>query len=435
MSLRRFKRTFHSAFTKLLLIILAAGIAITLTLAVGFSVIRFHSISHLDKNLRLYAEYLTRDLGDPPDFERAEKIAEQTGLAIRFEHPDRPWHTTAFPTSMSFEHAWIRRHKSGIQTGHLRGRTFIRLSHSDGELVFVSPRAAKDHENAGWVLLIMAVSLFAILATAYFFIRRVLKPLHTLKNGVEALGAGQLDHRVPETGHDEFQDLAAAFNTMAKRLSELLNSKEQLLLDVSHELRSPLTRLKVQLEFLHDEEIRNTLGADLDEMEDMVAMILEQARLRNATASLKMEKFNLKDLVQSEAAAFNGSLPRVVCGTLDRVDVLADRDKIKMVLRNLLDNAVKNTPDDGEPVTISIISGEHCAVITVADKGSGIVDDDLPHLFDPFYRADTSRSRKTGGYGLGLTLCKAAVDAHNGNIDISSTVHLGTSVKVTLPAI
>jgi signal transduction histidine kinase len=433
MSLRSVRRLFHSAFTKLLVIILIAGVAITLTLVIGFSVLRFHSISHLDRNLLLYAEYLTQDMGDPPDYRRAEEIAERTGMAIRFDHPNRPWHTPTFPASMSFDHGWIRQHHTGIRTGHTRGRMFIRLPHGGGELIFVSPHAAKDHENAGWILLIMATALSGFLAAAYFLIRRVLGPLRTLKTGVEALGAGKLDHRVPGKGHDEFQDLAEAFNTMAKRLSDLLNTKEQLLLDVSHELRSPLTRLKVQLEFLEDEETRKALGAEVTEMENMVSAILEQAKLRNTAASLALERIDLAALARSVAADFSNGLPKVVCGDLPRVHVPGDREKMKMVLRNLLDNAVKNTPDDGEPVMISVDRSDDEAVIAVEDKGIGIPGKALPHLFEPFYRTDASRSRKTGGYGLGLSLCKAIVDAHRGCIDISSEVKRGTRVVVTLP--
>lgn len=430
---RRFKRLFHSVFTKLLVIILVAGTAITLTVLVGFALIRIHSLSHLDRNLLLYAEYLTHDLGDPPDLDRAEEIARRTGLAIRFDHPNHGWQTANVTESLHIGRARVRRHDNGIWTGHNRGHLFIRLNHAGGELMFISPREAKSHENAGWFLVSMATVLFAILAAAYFFIRRVLSPLHPLETGVQALAAGRLDHRVAETGADEFRDLAEAFNTMAKRLSEQLTSKEHLLLDMSHELRSPLTRLKVQLEFVPDEEIRESLRADVAEMESMVTAILEEARLRSSSAKLNLEKVELAPLVQSITNEFKDRSPGLVCGVLEKVHVQADREKMRMVLRNLLDNALKHTPKGGDPVAISLAKQKDSVEIVIEDYGEGIPEAALPHIFEPFFRSDSSRSRKTGGYGLGLSLCKAVIDAHKGRIDISSIPGKGTRVLITLP--
>jgi signal transduction histidine kinase len=430
---RRFRRLFHSAFTKLLVIILATGVAITLTVLVGFSIIRFRSVTHLDRNLILYAEYLARDLGDPPEFQRAVGIAQRTGMAIRFDHPSLGWQTADFPIGTSLDRAWTRHNQEGVWTGRMRGRMFIRMQHAGGDLIFITPQWAADHENAGIILMAMAAALSVILAAAYFFIRGVLRPLRTLKSGVEALGAGRLDHRVPQNGHDEFRDLSEAFNTMAGQLSALLKNKEQLLLDVSHELRSPITRLKVQSEFIDEKEIRQNLQADVAEMEAMVSTILEEARLRNTSTGLKREPTDMLPLLQSVVAEFSGRNPGVECSSLDRVTAEVDRDKMRIVLRNLIDNALKNTPESGKPVVVSMARKMNQLSIIVEDRGVGIADSAMPHVFDPFYRTDASRSRKTGGYGLGLSLCKAIVDAHKGKIDITSELGRGTRVTVTLP--
>ena len=106
MIFRRISRLFTSVFTKLLVIIVATGAAITFTVFVGFAVIRFHSVTHIDRNLGLYAEYLKRDLGDPPDFQRAADIAARTGMAIRFDHPGSGWQTPGFPEQLPLERAW-----------------------------------------------------------------------------------------------------------------------------------------------------------------------------------------------------------------------------------------------------------------------------------------------------------------------------------------
>ena len=299
--------------------------------------------------------------------------------------------------------------------------------------MFIAPHETGDHPNAGWILALMAAALSMVLAGAYLFIRRVLQPLRALETGVEALAAGRLDHRVPEAGDDELRELAEAFNTMARRLTELLKSKEHLLLDMSHELRSPLTRIKVQLEFVKDEEIREALRADVQEMESMVTTILEEARLRTSASALNRESVEITDLIRSVAEEFKERSPGIQCEALQPATVRVDRRKIRMVLRNLLDNAVKHTPEDGNPVTISMTHQPDSVDIVIEDSGEGIAESALPHLFEPFFRADASRSRKTGGYGLGLNLCKAIIDAHNGRIAVASAVGKGTQVVVTLP--
>ena len=177
MSRHLFKRLLHSVLTKLLVIILSAGFAITITLVVGFSAIRFQSSGHFDRNLVLYGEYLTRDLGNPPDYQQAEQIARRTGMAIRFDHPGNGWQTATFPLSLPLDRARVRQHEDGVWTGYLRGYAFLRIRHAGGDLIFLSPRWADDHQIAWKVFLAMAAAFFVILAAAYLFIRRVLRPL------------------------------------------------------------------------------------------------------------------------------------------------------------------------------------------------------------------------------------------------------------------
>jgi signal transduction histidine kinase len=313
-----------------------------------------------------------------------------------------------------------------------RGYHFIELSHGGGELRFIAPRNAHHGEEAVWILACLGLIVVTLLGAAYVFIRRTLSPLRILKAGVDQVGAGKLDHRIAQTGSSEFRDLAAAFNAMTQQLDRLLNSKEQLLLDVSHELRSPITRMKVQLEFLKDADARHSLSGDLDEMEAMVTNLLESARLRHA-AALNPETVAVDALIRSLAADFEEMLPGVVVGSLSNVSVQADPDKIRTVLRNLLDNALKHTSDTGPPVSIAMVESPDTIEIIVEDKGEGIPAAELPYVFEPFYRPDVSRSRKTGGYGLGLSLCKAIMDAHNGDIKIDSTVGEGTRATVRLP--
>jgi signal transduction histidine kinase len=139
------------------------------------------------------------------------------------------------------------------------------------------------------------------------------------------------------------------------------------------------------------------------------------------------------DLVRSLASDFKDRLPGVVLGPLVDEPAKADPQKMRIVLRNLLDNGLKHTPEEGPAVSISMAEKPDRLEIVVQDRGEGIPESEWPHLFEPFYRPDVSRSRKTGGFGLGLSLCKAIVDAHGGTIDLVSTPGEGTRVTVSIP--
>lgn len=433
MARRRIRRFFNSVFTRLLLTIMAAGMAITFTVIAGFTIIRFHSEFSLERNLRVYVDYLLGDLGDPPSEARAREMARRTGLVICFEHPAHGWQTGPFPRFFNLKRAFVHKYPSGVWMGSSKGHHFIRLAHGGGRLLFVAPMESDHAKFAIWMLIVMALTTSGILAVAYFYLRRLLGPLRALRAGVDKAGAGRLDHRIPETGRSELRDLARAFNTMAERLSQLLRSKEQLLIDVSHELRSPITRLKVQLEFLADDETRESFGSDVAEMEAMVTAILESARMRHAAAVLNLQPTDLARLASSLTADFKDRAPEIHLGPLVDEPVQVDPEKMRMVLRNLLDNALKHTPFDGPAVRLSMELKNEALEIVVADQGEGVPASAIPHLFEPFYRPDTSRSRKTGGYGLGLSLCKAIVDAHGGTIHFSSTPGKGSRVIVTIP--
>jgi len=432
MTPRFLKRMLGSVFARLFFTTLAAGMAINVTLLVGHVIIRFHSENAFQRNLLLYAEYVVDDLGNPPDEARAREIARRTGLVIRFEHAEHAWQTGPLPRFFNPDRAWVRSNADGMWMGSSKGHHFLRIRHGGGDLLFIVPRDSRHGEDVIWVVAAMALIVGLILAGAYLFIRKSLTPLRALKTGVDRVAAGRLDHCIPEAGASEMHDLAQAFNAMTRRLDRLLRSKEQLLLDVSHELRSPVTRMKVQLEFLEDEEERESLRADVAEMETMVTTLLESARLRHP-AALNRKPVDIGELIQALAADLSDVKPGVVIEEPARVSIMADPEKIKTLLRNLLENALKHSPEDGPAVSVAMAVRPDRVDILVEDKGAGIPADELPRLFEPFYRPDTSRSRKTGGYGLGLSLCKAIVDAHGGSIDLASTLGQGTTVTVSLP--
>ena len=203
------------------------------------------------------------------------------------------------------------------------------------------------------VLLILSF----VFVIAFLIIKHLLSPLKKISAGVERLGQGELDYQIPVCSHDEFGDLAISFNTMSSRLATLVKAREQLLLDVSHELRSPITRIKVALEMLPEKNAKeiSSIQDDLLEMEKMISEILEAARLDSAYGKLNLSEVKLHALLDEAVAHFSKSLPGVIFvgNTYDTV-LSIDKNRIQKVLNNVIENALKFSQNQTRPVEASL---------------------------------------------------------------------------------
>jgi signal transduction histidine kinase len=283
-------------------------------------------------------------------------------------------------------------------------------------------------------VIVLLSLLTLILAGAFLSIRWILKPVKWLHEGVREVSRGNLKHRVPEKRADEFKDLAAAFNEMTDRIRDMLHTKERLLLDVSHELRSPLTRLKVALEFLPDGNARESMAGDIAEMEQMINEILATARMHFSHDRLNLARIFLADLLMEVITEFENQPPGVRAEDLETpVAVRVDPVQVKIVFKNILTNAIKYSRPASGPVIVSVVVRPTDLIVQIADNGIGIPQDELPFIFEPFYRVDKSRRHDTGGFGLGLSLCKTIMEAHQGSIEIQSTLDAGTTVCLYFP--
>ena len=209
----------------------------------------------------------------------------------------------------------------------------------------------------------------------------------------------------------------------------MIHAKEQLLLDVSHEIRSPLTRIKVALEFVPDGNTKKSIREDLSEVEKMIMEILETERLNSDHGKLYLKKANVSVIIKEVLQDFQNRSPGVKLTSVPKgVFLNIDIDRIKTVLKNVIENSLKYSKPESQPVEISIDEEEKAVVIRIKDYGSGIPKEELPYIFEPFYRIDKSRSKETGGYGLGMSLCKKIMEAHGGTIEINSELNIGTTV-------
>ena len=428
------RRIFSSVFTKLLVIILFTGICINILVGGVFLAHRKAAADTFQRSLVSYINYLVSDLGSPPSLERAREIGRQTGFVIRYHGPDGRWSTSEQPSFAENEHLRIW-HKSGaIKAGSLRGQHVIFVDRSDGQLLFEIARNPDADEKLRRLALFLFILMALILGAVYGAVRWIFRPIRWLDKAVREVGKGHLDRRVPEKGSQEFRDLSATFNSMTDRIGGMLKAKEQLLLDVSHELRSPLTRLKVALAMLPDDKSSRSMREDVIELENMVTEILETARLHKTHSLLRRRPTDIKGLIEKIIQEFSDEPPGVTLKPLSAAVFLdIDPDRVKTVLRNVLTNALKFSKKSSKAVEMSVLQKERSVDVVIRDYGIGIPDSALPFIFEPFYRADKSRSRLTGGYGLGLSLCKTIMDAHRGHISIESLVGKGALVKLSFP--
>jgi len=434
MQINWFKRIIRSVFTKLLLVIILTGICVNLVVGGFFWHYRSAAGRPLHKNILQYLNYIIADLGDPPRLEQAKTLGRQASLQIYYEGAGTSW-TTAENFSDVHKAHWRDWSKNPlIRIGRYHGHHFVELAHDSGRFVFGLDKSLDLDPERRRVVIVLLVLLTLILAGAFLSIRWILKPVRWLQEGVREVGRGNLTHRVPVKRSDELRELAAAFNDMTDRIRDMLHTKEQLMLDVSHELRSPITRMKVALEFLPESQAKDSLKSDIAEMETMINEILETARMHHLHGNLKRQRINLAELLEGILADYVNRPPGVQAGDFPaEIELNVDPEQVKTVFQNILTNAIKFSSPDDKPVMTSVIKQATFTVVRILDHGIGIPPDELPFIFEPFYRVDKSRSKRTGGYGLGLSLCKTIMEAHDGRIEVDSKTGVGTCVSLFFP--
>ena len=293
-------------------------------------------------------------------------------------------------------------------------------------------------------VMVLAVS-FAILAiTALLTARWIVRPVERLSRTARAIGTGDLTVRTRLERSDEIGELGHQFDEMADRLANLLATERELLANVAHELRTPLSRIGVALDLAAEgdsdaaREALAEISIDVGELEVIVDDILTAMRFEvGRSMPLRRSVVTPGSIAAGAADRFrmrhgNRLLEISVADELPVLDV--DPVLVRRVVDNLLANAHKYSPDLDTPIALGVTRDGDRVVFTVRDRGIGIAAADLPRVFTAFFRGDRSRSRETGGVGLGLTLAKRIVEAHGGTIEIASQPGAGTTVTFAIPA-
>lgn len=382
----------------------------------------------------MFNDYFIEDIGDPPDTVKARAVLKELGLNIRFETSESRWTSSPeVPTinELKNESDFEKNRNREKFTVRSRARFYEVVKTGKGYIIFSPPRPGDDInlEKAIIPLIIMITILASLL---YFSLRWIFGPIKKLSEAVVQISAGNFETKIEVKRTDELGKLADSINKMKDNISNMLKSKESLLIDVSHELRSPLTRIKLANEFVEDEKIKNKIHDDVKEMETMISGLLETYREDNLNTGLVTESTDIISLIRSVVSKFMGSNINFNSDR-EKLEVKIDKNKFETALRNIIDNAVKYS--DGKPVEIGVNknpSDTNETIISVKDSGKGIDKDELSKIFEPFYRVDKSRDKKISGYGLGLSIVKKILDSHNISFEIISQPSSGTEFRIIL---
>ena len=288
---------------------------------------------------------------------------------------------------------------------------------------------------------LIAVAIAVVIA--FLLSRRILAPVRALSSAARRIGHGDFSGRLQVNDNGEMGELAAAFNTMSDDLARLERLRRDLIADTAHELRTPLTNVRGYLEAIRDGLVKpdeQTIGSLYQEVDLLSRLVNDLQELALAEAGqLKLERQpeDIGEVVNQVAAASRAeALAKGVTIGVEVPDRLPpcdiDQHRIGQVLHNLLNNAITHTPDRGT-ITVKVALQDELVEVSVTDTGEGMPPEELPYVFERFYRVDKSRSRMTGGHGLGLTIAKRIVEAHGGTISAESDLGKGSRFAFTVP--
>jgi len=410
---RHWRRRFgHSIKARLVALFLLLALGTTAVFLFGMQrVLQNGWLAYARPLVTDYADRLAADIGVPPDPARARALAERLPISI----------TIAGPRVQFESRPAARRHPRDDDPDtpshdDIAAAWGLVRQTSDGHRIDFGLARVPDASRPrvlGWTTL---AALLLLTAAAFAAVRRLLAPLRAIGAGVQAYGQGDFSRPIPIVRRDELGLLTERVNGMAANLSGMLQAQRALLLALSHELRSPLTRARVNAELVADGPERDALLRDLGEMRDLITSLLETERLAQGPGALQAQAVDLAALVRDFVAA----MPEPAALTLRLDDTLApvhaDPARLQLLLRNLVDNALRHGAGGAPPELFVRREDDGRVALGVRDHGPGVLPAHLAQLGQPFWRPDGARSRAHGGVGLGLYLCRRVAQAHGGEL-------------------
>ncbi len=417
---------------------LLAIFGITVVLFLIIILISLQSIGNDSDTIETIPDYFTRhvesiieDIGTPPNLSNAMRLASELSWTINIRNPIMEWSSDAQNRLDVDSSQYQESLTSDAEMRTINGEDIIRVNRDGYD--FYMYRSAQEEGLFNYFVLYTALALAAlILFLNYFMVNKMLNPVRLLKQGAERIRQGDLSYRVKSNLQDELGELTESINHMADSLQSMLEAKRQLLMAISHELRTPITKAKLRMEFMPESDEKDQLKEDINEIDLLISDLLEAERLNNDHSALVSERVLLANFIRSIAESFksnNGEIDIEI--PVNDLEFEIDKLRIRLLITNLLNNAVRHGKGNLINVRVSF-SGDR-GIIEVKDNGEGISEEHITQITEPFYRADSARQRNTGGFGLGLYLCRLIAQAHGGEMIIVSQEGQGTQITVNLP--
>lgn len=394
-------------------------------------------------HLQLHVDYVRQDIGSPPRLDRALAITRTVPVDIFIQGPGVRWTSDpAFPdpATLEFGPSPYFSAEPGALLDELKGvvfasrdaHTFLKFTEGAHEIIVATPKIATDLTRPPLVPILVGFALLLVLC-GYLAVRWLFRPVATIRAGAAYIGAGHFDHRIAAGREDELGELAGDINLMAGKVQGMLDAKQQLLLGVSHELRSPLSRMRLSLELMDEGAQVGSLRQDVQEMRSIVDTLLDAERLGSSTTALNLAEVDVAQLVHDLRARYFAGEPRLVLDLQPMPPQRLDGARVQLMLKNLVGNALRYSQAEDGPVTLRARLDGEVLELSVRDHGPGIEPAQRAHIGEPFYRADSSRARETGGTGLGLYLARQIARAHGGDLELAEAEGRGALFVARLP--
>ena len=300
----------------------------------------------------------------------------------------------------------------------------LRIKFKDGVLQIFFPKERVQTSSIRIFALWITLPAFLLIAVAIIFLKNQTRPIINLAKASEKFGRGELFENFIPSGALEIRQAGYEFDRMRKRIIRHLNQRSEMLSGISHDLRTPLTRMKLQLAFVKDEKISKKLSNDITEMEKMLNEYLNFSSSRSVE---KTETFDLSELLETIVQKYEKK--KITSDIPERVYLDGRKNLIQRCLNNLIDNSIKYS----EKILISLKKSANNITITVDDDGPGIPKNERENVFKPFYKIDKSRGDSKSSVGLGLSIASDIVRSHGGNILLETSPKNGLRVKIFLP--
>ncbi|HWL63118.1 MAG TPA: HAMP domain-containing sensor histidine kinase [Steroidobacteraceae bacterium] len=396
-------------------------------------------------HLSLHVDYVRKDIGSPPRIDRALAITRTVPVDIHIDGPGVRWSSDPDfpdPATLDFGPSDYFSAEPGALFDELEGVDFalrdnhryLRFREGDYQIVVVTPKIDTRRSRPPLIPILVGFALLLVLL-AYLAVRWLFRPIGTIRAGAAYIGAGHFNHRIRTRRNDELGELADDINSMAGKVERMLDAKRQLLLGVSHELRSPISRMTLALALLEETPATGALRQDLREMRTIVETLLDAERLGSSHSALQLEAVSPDELARDLATRFFPGEVRLRLDLHAPAPVMLDRARIQLMLKNLVGNALRYSGAQDGPVELRVEADGAWIGFSVRDHGPGIPVDQREGLGEPFYRPDASRARETGGTGLGLYLARQVARAHGGDMRLVDVDGPGALFVARLPRV